>query len=66
MTKQITIEELAQDLCEMDACEADAVLDTAEEAARFPGWQQSNEQRRDHFRAKAREGVASGRYSLSW
>lgn len=66
MTDQIIIEELAKSLCEMDACEADAMLETAEDAARFPGWDQSSEARRDHFRAKAREGIAIGKYPRSW
>lgn len=66
MTEEITIEELARGLCEMDACEADALLETAEEAARYPGWEKSSEERREVFRAKAREGVASGKYVLAW
>lgn len=48
-----TIEELARDMCDQDNAEADACLDDGNE--RFPYWEKSSEERRDHFRRKARQ-----------
>lgn len=52
-----TVEQLAEELCEWDAGEAEAVL---EDASAHPGWEDSSEQRRDLFRAQARQQLGLG------
>lgn len=61
MTAPNTIEELAADLCEVDAVQADAMLD---DASAYSSWDKANEKRRAHFLAKARQEVEAGRFIL--
>lgn len=61
MTAPNTLEELAADLCEIDATKADAQLD---DASAFPSWKNANEKRRAHFMEKARQEVDAGRFIL--
>jgi hypothetical protein len=51
------MEALARDMCDQDNAEADACLD---DASAHPYWERSDEKRRDMFRQKARERLASG------
>ncbi len=59
-----TLDDLAEGLCEQDATEADAMLETAEDAALYPGWNESDERRREHFREKAHKAVADGLFVI--
>lgn len=61
---KLDVEECAEWMCDEDATTADAMCDTAEDAARYPDWRGSNEKRRDHFREKARKAVAAGHYII--
>lgn len=50
------IEQLARDLCDMDAAEADATL---EDASAFPEWDNAGGERRDYWRQEARKRLAA-------